>query len=71
MTDTAIAAKLITHYVNNPDVAAAEQKGQVEHLERIKEMQRRIAEEAAKEAAKPAPEKGDAETCADEPAKAA
>ena len=71
MTDTAIAAKLITHYVNNPDIAAAEQKGQVEHLERIKEMQRRIAEEEAKEAAKPAPEKGDAETCADEPAKAA
>lgn len=53
MTDSSIAASMITHYVTNPELAAAEQKGQVEHLERIKAMQRQMAEEAAKEAKKP------------------
>lgn len=65
MTDAEIAAKLITHYVENPDKAEAEQRGQIEHLERIKELQRRMAEEAAKEAKKSV--NGDCETVADTP----
>lgn len=60
MTDSSIAANMITHYVNNPELAAAEQQGQVEHLERIKAMQRQMAEEAAKEAKTKPPKAPDA-----------
>lgn len=47
MTDSAVAAKMITHYVTHPELAEAEQRGEVEHLERIKSIQRELAEAKA------------------------
>lgn len=67
MTDSEIAATLINHYVSNPDVAEAEQRGQVEHLERIKELQRQMAVEANKESKRPGNEIAASDESTDEP----
>lgn len=55
MEDTAKAAELLNHYAANPELAVAEQLGEIAHLERIREMRKQMAlqedEKAKKEAA--------------------